>query len=80
MLTNRMLRYMQQVEQLRDLLQVIQIRQTTRLAPLVLKSLIQAVPELKDVAVVTGQQIANIASSDVDQATLLKLANEINKN
>lgn len=43
------------------------------------ESLIQAVPELKDVAVVTGQQIANIGSSDIDQATLLKLANEINK-
>lgn len=43
------------------------------------ENLIKAVPELTDVAVVSGQQIANIASSDIDQATLLKLSKEINQ-
>ena len=43
------------------------------------ESLIQAVPELNSVAHVSGQQIANIASSDIDQATLLKLSKSINQ-
>ncbi|PSJ43796.1 L-asparaginase [Zobellella endophytica] len=41
--------------------------------------LIEAVPELKDVAIISGEQIANIGSSNVDQKTLLKLAKEINE-
>lgn len=40
--------------------------------------LVDAVPELKDVATVTGEQIANVSSSDVSQAVLLKLAHAIN--
>ena len=43
------------------------------------ESLIQAVPELNHIAHVSGQQIANIASSDIDQATLLKLSKAINQ-
>jgi L-asparaginase len=43
------------------------------------ENLIQAVPELNKVAHVSGQQIANIASSDIDQATLLKLSKAINQ-
>lgn len=44
-----------------------------------IESLIQAVPELKDVATVSGQQVVNVDSSDIDQATLLKLSKLINK-
>ncbi|HEV7616636.1 MAG TPA: type II asparaginase [Burkholderiaceae bacterium] len=40
--------------------------------------LVNAVPELKDVATVTGEQIANVSSSDVSQAVLLQLARTIN--
>ena len=40
--------------------------------------LVSAVPELKDVAVVTGEQIANLSSGDITQAILLKLARTIN--
>jgi L-asparaginase len=43
------------------------------------QALIDAVPELKDVATITGEQIANVASNDITQATLLKLAQSINR-
>lgn len=42
-------------------------------------TLINAVPELKDVATVSGEQISNVASSNITPAILLKLANSINK-
>ena len=40
--------------------------------------LISAVPELKDVATVSGEQISNVASGDISQAILLKMAKSIN--
>lgn len=40
--------------------------------------LINAVPELKDVATVSGEQISNVASGDISQAILLKMAKSIN--
>lgn len=40
--------------------------------------LINAVPELKNVATVTGEQISNVASGDITQAILLKMAKSIN--
>lgn len=40
--------------------------------------LINAVPELKDVATVSGEQISNVASGDINQAILLKMAKSIN--
>jgi L-asparaginase len=40
--------------------------------------LINAVPELKNVASVSGEQIANVASGDVSQTILLKMAKAIN--
>lgn len=42
-------------------------------------TLIKAVPELKDIANVTGEQIANVGSPDVDNSILLKLAKRINE-
>jgi L-asparaginase len=41
--------------------------------------LIQAVPQLKDVAVVTGEQIASIGSQDMNDSVWLKLAKRINE-
>lgn len=43
------------------------------------QQLLDAVPELEDVATVTGEQIANTGSSNIDQAILLKLSKAINK-
>ena len=40
--------------------------------------LINAVPELKNIATVSGEQISNVASGDVNQAILLKMAKAIN--
>jgi len=40
--------------------------------------LVDAVPELKDVATVSGEQIANVGSSDIGQQVLLKLSKAIN--
>lgn len=40
--------------------------------------LINAVPELKDVATVSGEQIANVGSPDINQTILLKIAKSIN--
>lgn len=41
--------------------------------------LINAVPEMKKVADISGEQIANVGSPDIDNAVLLKLANRINE-
>jgi len=43
------------------------------------ETLINAVPRLKDIADVSGEQIANVSSSNVTSDILLKLANSINK-
>lgn len=43
------------------------------------QALIDAVPELKDVATISGEQVANVASNDITQATLLTLAKKINQ-
>lgn len=40
--------------------------------------LLDAVPELKDVATVSGEQISNVASGNINQAILLKMAKSIN--
>ncbi len=42
-------------------------------------ALINAVPEMKDIANVSGEQIANVGSPDIDNAVLLKLAKRINE-
>ncbi len=42
-------------------------------------TLINAVPEMKEVANVSGEQIANVGSPDVDNAVLLKLGKRINE-
>lgn len=41
--------------------------------------LINAVPEMKEIANVSGEQIANVGSPDVDNKVLLKLASRINE-
>jgi L-asparaginase len=41
--------------------------------------LIQAVPQLKDVAEVKGEQVASIGSQDMNDEVWLKLANSVNK-
>lgn len=41
--------------------------------------LIQAVPQLKDVAQVTGEQVASIGSQDMNDAVWLKLAKRVNE-
>jgi len=41
--------------------------------------LIQAVPELKDLADVTGEQVASIGSQDMNDEVWLKLANKVNE-
>ena len=38
------------------------------------ETLINAVPELKDVATVSGEPISNVASGDITQSILLKMA------
>lgn len=43
------------------------------------EALVEAVPRLNDLAVISGEQIANVRSSDVTQQTLLKLARSIDK-
>ena len=40
--------------------------------------LLNAVPEIKNVANVSGEQISNVASGDINQAILLKMAKSIN--
>src|SRR5437879_4532489 len=40
--------------------------------------LIQAVPQLKDVAEVTGEQVASIGSQDMNDEVWLKLAKRVN--
>ncbi|GGM09980.1 asparaginase [Pseudomonas asuensis] len=44
-----------------------------------IETLIKAVPELSQVATVTGEQLANMPSQDMDQKTLLKLSKMINE-
>lgn len=44
-----------------------------------MQALLDAVPELADVAEVTGEQIANTGSSNIDQEILLKLSKAINE-
>jgi L-asparaginase len=46
---------------------------------LAVETLIDAVPELKEVANVSGEQIANIGSNNMDNEILLKLAKRINE-
>lgn len=43
-----------------------------------INSLLEAVPELKDVATISGEQISNVASGNINQAILLKMAKAIN--
>ncbi|WP_416807030.1 type II asparaginase [Bacillus safensis] len=40
---------------------------------------IDSVPQLKDIANVTGEQVANVGSENVDNALLLKLAKRVNE-
>ncbi|EKF34795.1 type II asparaginase [Bacillus xiamenensis] len=40
---------------------------------------IDSVPQLKDIANVTGEQVANVGSENVDNALLLKLAKRVNQ-
>lgn len=42
------------------------------------ESLIEAVPEMKDIANVSGEQIVNVGSTNIDNKILLKLAKRIN--
>lgn len=42
------------------------------------EALIAALPELKDIAQVTGEQVVNISSEDADIPTLLKLSKAVN--
>ena len=42
-------------------------------------TLIQAVPQMKDYAEVSGEQVANISSNNVDTKLLLHLANRVNE-
>ncbi len=44
-----------------------------------IESLIEAVPEMKDIANVTGEQVVNVGSTNIDNKILLKLAKRINK-
>ncbi|OWA35637.1 L-asparaginase [Saccharibacillus sp. O16] len=46
---------------------------------LTIDTLINAVPEMKQLANVSGEQIANVGSPDIDNAVLLKLAKRINE-
>ncbi len=43
------------------------------------ESLIKAVPQLKDLAQLKGDQVSNIGSQDMDDATWLKLARRVNQ-
>ncbi len=43
------------------------------------ESLIEAVPEMKDIANVSGEQIVNVGGTNIDNKILLKLAKRINK-
>lgn len=52
---------------------------TYQVATMGVQSLIDAVPEMKDVATVTAEQIANVNSDDINQEILLRLAQAVNK-
>lgn len=58
-----------------------QAAQTTGYKPGVLTAdvLLKSVPSLDDVAQVTGEQVANVGSDNMDNATLLKLAKRVNE-
>jgi L-asparaginase len=58
-----------------------QASQTTGYKPGVLTAdvLLKSVPSLGDVARVTGEQVANVGSDNMDNATLLKLAKRVNE-
>ncbi|MEK3711566.1 type II asparaginase [Bacillus sp. FSL K6-1005] len=43
------------------------------------ESLIEAVPEMKDIANVSGEQVVNVGSTNIDNKTLLKLGKRISK-
>ncbi|MCC8353480.1 MULTISPECIES: type II asparaginase [Bacillus] len=43
------------------------------------ESLIKAVPEMKDIANVSGEQVVNVGSTNIDNKTLLKLGKRVNK-
>src|SRR4051812_32257207 len=43
------------------------------------KQLIDAVPQMNDLATITGQQVVNIGSQDMNDAVWLKLAKKINE-
>ncbi|KUP37865.1 L-asparaginase [Bacillus halotolerans] len=43
------------------------------------ESLIEAVPEMKDIANVSGEQVVNVGSTNIDNKTLLKLGKRVNK-
>ena len=49
-------------------------------AKLPVESLIKAVPELKNIANVTGEQVLQVASEDMNNAGLLKIAERVNAN
>ncbi|MDQ0140718.1 asparaginase [Cupriavidus necator] len=51
---------------------------TYKAASLGVQALLEAVPELAQVAKVSGEQIANVGSNAIDQAILLRLAHAIN--
>ena len=44
-----------------------------------IQTLIDAVPQMKDIAKVNGEQIVKISSNNMDTPTLLKLANRVNE-
>ncbi|MFJ9290372.1 type II asparaginase [Bacillus halotolerans] len=43
------------------------------------ESLIEAVPEMKDIANVSGEQVVNVGSTNIDNKTLLKLGKRVSK-
>ncbi|UQZ48350.1 type II asparaginase [Bacillus sp. PK3-037] len=43
------------------------------------ESLIEAVPEMKDIANVSGEQVVNVGSTNIDNKTLLELGKRVNK-
>lgn len=52
---------------------------TYQVGNITLDTLIRAVPQLEEVAELSGEQVANIPSSDIDNATLFKLADRVNQ-
>ncbi|QYY34290.1 asparaginase (plasmid) [Cupriavidus pinatubonensis] len=52
---------------------------TYQVASMGVQALIDAVPEMKEVATVSAEQVANVNSDDIDQGILLRLARTVNK-